>query len=83
MRVERRPQHRRTPQLASTFGLLDEIMASNVCDAGRRRGTAIIDAASALGKTTITTAYARRYHGRAIRRSTVQTPEGNRRLPMV
>lgn len=58
-------------------------MASNVCDAGRRRGTAIIDAAPALGKTTITTAYARRYHGRAIRRSTVRTPEGNRRLPMV
>ena len=73
----------RTPQLASTFELLDEIMASNVRDANRIRGTAVIDAAPALGKTTITTAHARRYHGRAIRRSTVRTPEDHRRLPVV
>ncbi len=77
------PNTFRTPQPASTFGLLDEIMASNVRDADRRRGTAVIDATPALGKTTITTAYARRYHGRAIRRSTVRTPEGHRRLPVV
>ena len=73
----------RTPQLASTFELLDEIMASNVRDANRIRGTAVIDATPALGKTTITTAHARCYHGRAIRRSTVRTPEDHRRLPVV
>lgn len=77
------PNTIRTPQLASTFGLLDEIMASNVRDADCLRGAAVIDAAPALGKTTITTAYARRYHGRAIRRGTVRTPEGHRRLPVV
>jgi len=40
-------------------------------------------AAPALGKTTIATAYAHRYHGWAIPRGTVQTPEDHRRLPMV
>jgi len=77
------PNTIRTPQLAPTFELLDEIMASSIYDADHIRGAAVINAAPALGKTTITTAYARRYHGRAIPRGTVQTPEDHRRLPMV
>ncbi len=72
-----------TPQLASTFRQLDEIMASNVRDADRLRGAAVIDAAPALGKTTIATAYARRYHRKAIRRGSARTPEGHQRLPVV
>ena len=77
------PNTIRTPQLAPTFELLDEIMASSIYDADHIRGAAVINAAPALGKTTIATAYARRYHGRAIPRGTVQTPEDHRRLPMV
>jgi len=77
------PNTIRTPQLAPTFELLDEIMASSIYDADHIRGAAVINAAPALGKTTIATAYARRYHGRAIPRGTVRTPEDHRRLPMV
>lgn len=72
-----------TPQLAATFGLLDEVMASNSRDADRLRGSAVIDAAPALGKTTIATSYARRFHRKAIRRGGARTPEGHQRLPVV
>lgn len=72
-----------TAQLARAYGVMDQVMASNQRDSDRLRGAVVIDAAPALGKTTIATRYARDLHRKILRRHGPRTPEGHQRLPVV
>lgn len=72
----------KTAQLTQAFGILDQVMASTHRDGDRLRGSAVIDAKPALGKTTIATQYARSFHQRALRRYGTKTPEGHQRIPV-
>ncbi|KUG57522.1 TniB family NTP-binding protein [Nesterenkonia jeotgali] len=76
------PPAMKTAQLIRAFSVLDQVMASNYRDGDRLRGSAVIDAAPALGKTTIATRYAREFHRKTLRRSGVTTEEGNQRIPV-
>ncbi|MBE1515193.1 TniB family NTP-binding protein [Nesterenkonia halotolerans] len=71
-----------TAQLKDAFRVLDQVMASNYRDGDRLRGSAVIDAKPALGKTTIATRYARAFHQRSLRRHGITTPEGHQRIPV-
>ena len=72
-----------TAQLARAYGVMNQVMASNQRDSDRLRGAVVIDAAPALGKTTIATRYARDLHRKILRRHGPRTPEGHQRLPVV
>lgn len=72
-----------TAQLTRAYGVMDQVMASNQRDSDRLRGAVVIDAAPALGKTTIATRYARDLHRKLLRRHGPRTPEGHQRLPVV
>lgn len=72
-----------TAQLAGAYSVIDQVMASGRRDADKLRGSVVIDAAPALGKTTIATRYAREFHRKVIRRHGPHTPEGHQRLPVV
>lgn len=72
----------KTPQLARAFTLMDQVMASNYRDVGQLRGSVVIDAEPALGKTTIALQYARRFHAKTIRRYGPRTREGHQRIPV-
>jgi len=72
-----------TAQLTRAYGVIDQVMASNQRDSDRLRGAVVIDAAPALGKTTIATRYARDLHRKLLRRHGPRTPEGHQRLPVV
>lgn len=72
----------KTAQLTAAFEILDQVMASNYRDGDRLRGSAVIDAKPALGKTTIATLYARKFHRRSIERYSAKTPEGHQRIPV-
>lgn len=76
------PPAMKTAQLVRAFGILDQVMASSYRDGDRLRGSAVIDAAPALGKTTIATRYAREFHRRTLRRSGLATNEGHQRIPV-
>lgn len=71
-----------TAQLTGAYGVIDQVMASNRRDSDKLRGAVVIDAAPALGKTTIATRYARDFHRKVIRRLGPHTPEGHQRLPV-
>lgn len=58
----------KTSQLTTAFAVMDQAMASNRRDGDRLRGAVVIDAAPALGKTTIATRYARGFHRATYRR---------------
>ena len=72
----------KTPQLTGAFALMDQVMASNYRDAGQLRGSVVLDAEPALGKTTIALTYARQFHTKTIRRYGDRTGEGNQRIPV-
>ncbi|PCC38830.1 ATP/GTP-binding protein [Brachybacterium alimentarium] len=72
----------KTPQLAGAFALMDQVMASNYRDAGQLRGSVVLDAEPALGKTTIAVQYARGFHSRTIRRYGERTRDGHQRIPV-
>lgn len=72
----------KTSQLTAAFGVIDQVMASNRRDGDRLRGAVVIDAAPALGKTTIATRYAREFHRAAYRRYGPVTAQGHQRLPV-
>lgn len=72
----------RTHQLARSFELLDQIMASGRRDGDRLRGAAVIDAEPGLGKTTIATRFGRELHRREYRRHGPRTAQGSQRLPV-
>lgn len=76
------PPAAKTAQLTEAFRVLDQVMASNYRDGDRLRGSAVIDAKPALGKTTIATRYARAFHRRSLRRYGTTTPEGHQRIPV-
>lgn len=57
-----------TAQLARAYGVMNQLMASNQRDSDRLRGAVVIDAAPALGKTTIATRYSRDLHRKVMRR---------------
>lgn len=76
------PPAMRTAQLTAAFDILDQVLASNFRDSDRLRGSAVIDAAPALGKTTIATRYARDFHRKSLRRFGHQTKEGHLRVPV-
>lgn len=57
-------------------------MASNRRDGDRLRGSIVIDAAPALGKTTIATRFAREFHRKTLRRHGPRTTDGHQRLPV-
>lgn len=71
-----------TAQLTSAFNILDQVLASNHRDSDRLRGAAVIDAAPALGKTTIATRYARNFHRKSLRRFGNITKDGHLRVPV-
>ena len=71
-----------TAQLTRAYGIVDQVMASNRRDGDKLRGAVVIDAAPALGKTTIATRYARDFHRKTIRRHGNRTPDGHQRLPV-
>ncbi|WP_134773207.1 AAA family ATPase [Ornithinimicrobium flavum] len=71
-----------TVQLSRAYSIIDQVMASGRRDADKLRGAVVIDAAPALGKTTIATRYARDFHRKVIRRHGPRTPEGHQRLPV-
>ncbi|GAA3684770.1 TniB protein [Yimella lutea] len=72
----------KTAQLNNAFDVIEQVMASNRRDGDRLRGSVVIDAAPALGKTTIATRYAREFHRRTLRRHGPSTREGHQRLPV-
>lgn len=72
----------KTAQLAHAFSVIDQVMASSRRDGDRLRGSVVIDAAPALGKTTIATRYARDHHRKTLRRHGPTTGAGNQRLPV-
>lgn len=72
----------RTQQLATAYGIIDQVMASGRRDGDRLRGSVVIDAAPGLGKTTIATRYGRDVHRREYRRYGPITAEGHQRLPV-
>lgn len=72
----------KTQQLALSFQVLDQVMASNRRDGDKLRGAGVIDAEPGLGKTTIATRYAREVHRREYRRHSPFTAEGHQRLPV-
>lgn len=76
------PKTMKTAQLSTAFDILDQVMASNLRDSDRLRGSAVIDAAPALGKTTIATQYAREFHRKSLRRFGPRTKEGHLRVPV-
>src|SRR5699024_7669070 len=71
-----------TAQLTGAYSVIDQVMASNRRDSHSLRGAVVIDAAPALGKTTIATRYGRDFHRKTIRRLGPRTPEGHQRLPV-
>ena len=71
-----------TAQFSRAYGVMDQVMASNRRDSDNLRGAVVIDAAPALGKTTIATRYARDFHRKTIRRLGSRTPDGHQRLPV-
>jgi hypothetical protein len=73
----------KTHQLAASFAIIDQVMASNRRDADRLRGLVVVDAAPGLGKTTIALRYARELHRRTYRRCCgPKTTTGSQRLPV-
>ena len=72
----------RTPQVARALEVIEQVMASNYRDADRLRGSVVLDAEPALGKTTIALQYARTFHRRVIRRLGPRTVEGHQRVPV-
>lgn len=72
----------KTAQLSSAFSIMDQVMASNRRDGDRLRGSIVIDAAPALGKTTIATRFAREFHRKTLRRFGGKTGAGHQRLPV-
>jgi hypothetical protein len=72
----------KTSQLTASFAVMDQVMASNRRDGDRLRGAVVIDAAPALGKTTIATRYARDFHRATYRRYGPHTEAGHQRLPV-
>lgn len=72
----------KTTQLNSAFSIMDQAMASNRRDGDRLRGSIVIDAAPALGKTTIATRFAREFHRKTLRRHGPRTADGHQRLPV-
>lgn len=72
----------KTPQLTRAFALMDQVMASNYRDAGQLRGSVVLDAEPALGKSTIALTYARQFHNKTIRRYGQRTLEGHQRIPV-
>ncbi|GAB96619.1 hypothetical protein BJY21_001184 [Kineosphaera limosa] len=76
------PSAVKTSQLASAFAVMDQVMASNRRDGDRLRGSVVIDAAPALGKTTIATRYGRDFHRACYRRYGPHTEDGHQRLPV-
>lgn len=72
----------KTPQLSRAFAVTDQVMASNYRDAGSLRGSVVLDAEPALGKTTIALRYARTFHARTIRRYGDRTRAGHQRVPV-
>ncbi|MGJ9373318.1 TniB family NTP-binding protein [Nesterenkonia sp. CF4.4] len=76
------PPPMRTAQLSHAFDILDQVMASNHRDSNRLRGSAVIDAAPALGKTTIATHYARNFHLDNLEEYGRETADGSQRIPV-
>lgn len=76
------PPPMRTAQLNHAFDILNQVMASNHRDSNRLRGSAVIDAAPALGKTTIATHYARNFHLDNLEEYGNQTADGSQRIPV-
>ena len=72
----------KTAQLNRSFAVIDQVMASNRRDSDRLRGSVVIDAAPALGKTTIATRYAKQFHRKVIRRQGSETTDGHQRIPV-
>lgn len=72
----------KTSQLNHAFAVIDQVMASNRRDSDRLRGSVVVDAAPALGKTTIATRYGRQFHQKCIRRFGSDTAEGHQRIPV-
>lgn len=72
----------KTAQLSHAYDILDQVMASNHRDSNRLRGSAVIDAAPALGKTTIATRYARTFHLENLETYGEKTPSGSQRIPV-
>lgn len=72
----------KTAQLSNAFEVIEQVMASNRRDGDRLRGSVVIDAAPALGKTTIATRYAREFHRRTLRRHGPSTQADHQRLPV-
>lgn len=72
----------KTTQLSAAFSIMDQAMASNRRDGDRLRGSIVIDAAPALGKTTIATRFAREFHRKTLRRYGPRTTDGHQRLPV-
>ncbi len=72
----------RTQQLTQAYEAIDQVMASSHRDGDRLRGSAVIDAAPGLGKTTIATRYARDFHREQVRRYGPRTGGGHQRLPV-
>lgn len=71
-----------TAQFDGAHGIIDQVMASNWRDSDKLRGSVVIDAAPALGKTTIAIRYARDFHRKILRRQGPHTSKGHQRLPV-
>lgn len=71
-----------TPQLLDVREELDLIVASNLQDGDRVRGSAVIDGRPGLGKTTIANLFARGYDRSQRRRFGELTESGDERIPV-
>jgi hypothetical protein len=71
-----------TPQLVAVREELDLIVASNLQDGDRIRGSAVIDGQPGLGKTTIANLFARDYDRAQRRRFGELTDTGDERIPV-
>lgn len=72
----------KTAQLLAAFSIIKQVMSSNYRDGDKLRGSVVIDAAPALGKTTIATRYAKDYHRRMVTKRSRRTAAGHVRVPV-
>lgn len=72
----------KTPQLAAAEEMLDLIVSTNLEDADRTRGAAVIDALPGLGKTTLATAFAKNLDHNERMRFGQRTADGDLRVPV-
>lgn len=72
----------KTAQLLAAFSIIKQVMSSNYRDGEKLRGSVVIDAAPALGKTTIATRYAKDFHRKMMKKRSKRTTAGHLRVPV-